>query len=127
MLKDNLRTIRLSRKITQQDLAKGLNYSQQAIAKWESGQSYPDLSGMMLLSDYLKVGFDCLIRKNPVCAKDYLPAGVKTTLIHAFNHTSTITELGVEFSELSDLSKLEIIDEIFGYLKVRVHRHSVKK
>ncbi len=38
-----LRQIRMMKKMTQEDLAEKMNVSRQSIAKWESGESVPDI------------------------------------------------------------------------------------
>lgn len=40
---EKLQLLRKAKGITQEKLAEELNVSRQAVAKWESGQSYPDM------------------------------------------------------------------------------------
>lgn len=42
MLRENLKSIRKSKGITQEELAARLNVSRQTISKWEKGLSVPD-------------------------------------------------------------------------------------
>lgn len=42
-MNDKLRQLRVSRKMTQEDLAEKMNVSRQSIAKWENGDSIPDI------------------------------------------------------------------------------------
>ena len=54
----NLLRIRKQQKLTQQDLAERLNLTFQAISKWETGQSLPDLMQLTCLADYLGAVFE---------------------------------------------------------------------
>lgn len=57
-LKDRLRELRKDRGYSQQDIARELNISRQAISKWENGKSYPDLDNLILLSTFYNVPLD---------------------------------------------------------------------
>lgn len=59
---EKLQLIRKSKGFTQEELAEKLNVSRQAVAKWESGQVYPDISNLILLSNIFNVTVDYLVR-----------------------------------------------------------------
>ena len=61
MFQDNLRTIRAAKNLTQEDLAKALFVSQQAVSLWETGRGYPDVPILKSLAKYLGVKVDDLI------------------------------------------------------------------
>lgn len=65
---EKLQTIRKSKGITQEELAEKLNVSRQAIAKWESGVVYPDITNLIQLSDYFHITIDYLV-KDEDCSK----------------------------------------------------------
>ena len=46
-----IKTLRLSKSMTQEQLAKALHVSAQAVSKWENGNSYPDLDMLVHISD----------------------------------------------------------------------------
>ena len=52
MLSNNLKSIRKSRKITQEALASKLNVTRQTISKWENGQSVPDAESLTQIIAY---------------------------------------------------------------------------
>ena len=60
MFKDNLLNLRKLNNLTQEDLAEKLNVSRQAVAKWESGESIPDLEKCRLLAETFAVSLDDL-------------------------------------------------------------------
>ena len=45
MFKDNLIRLRKYKQLTQEELAEKVGVTRQAIAKWESGETMPDLEG----------------------------------------------------------------------------------
>lgn len=65
MFKDNLVSMRKFHKMTQEDLADKVGVTRQAIAKWESGESIPDLEKSRLLADALGVSLDDLVNYQP--------------------------------------------------------------
>ena len=59
---EKLQLIRKSKGMTQEDLAEKLAVSRQAVAKWESGQVYPDISNLIQISNLFNVTVDYLVR-----------------------------------------------------------------
>jgi len=57
-----IKTLRLSKSMTQEQLAKALHVSAQAVSKWENGESYPDIHSLLLLSALFDVSLDQLIK-----------------------------------------------------------------
>lgn len=60
MFKDNLIQLRKLKKMTQEDIAEKVGVSRQAVAKWESGETTPDLEKAQLLASALGVSLDDL-------------------------------------------------------------------
>ena len=48
--------------ISQEDLANALNVSRQAVSKWESSQSVPDMDKIVALSNYFNITTDYLLK-----------------------------------------------------------------
>jgi len=61
----NLSRIRKQQRLTQQALAEKLNLTFQAISKWETGQSLPDLEQLTRLAGLLGVSTDTLLGHTP--------------------------------------------------------------
>ena len=59
---EKFQLIRKSQGMTQEDLAEKLDVSRQAVAKWESGQVYPDISNLIQISNLFNVTVDYLVR-----------------------------------------------------------------
>lgn len=58
----NIASLRLSKKMTQIELAEKLNYSDKAVSKWERGESLPDISVLVMIADLFEVPLDYLVR-----------------------------------------------------------------
>lgn len=59
---EKLQLIRKNKGLTQEELAEKLTVSRQAVAKWESGQAYPDISNLIQISNLFHVTVDYLVR-----------------------------------------------------------------
>ena len=71
---DKLQILRKNKGLTQEDLADKLNVSRAAVAKWEAGQSYPDIMNLIQLSEMMNVTVDYLVKDQscsvaPVCGE----------------------------------------------------------
>ena len=62
MLNENIKAVRKSKGLSQQELAVKLNVVRQTISKWEAGQSYPDFQRLVMLSDYFDMTLDELVK-----------------------------------------------------------------
>ncbi len=58
---ENLKYLRKEEKMTQEALAEKLNVSRQAVTKWESGQSLPDIENLKQMADLFGVTMDSLV------------------------------------------------------------------
>lgn len=90
-----IKTLRLSKSMTQEQLAKALHVSAQAVSKWENGKSYPDIHSLLLLSALFDVSLDQLIKgdletmKQEVNAAD-VKAMNRDTIIYTVLLAATI-------------------------------------
>ena len=70
-LSDRIQYLRKVRGISQEGLADQLGVSRQAVSKWESEQSMPDLDKIISMSDYFDVTTDYLLKGiEPVVQKE---------------------------------------------------------
>ncbi len=70
-LSDRIQYLRKVRGISQEGLAEQLGVSRQAVSKWESEQSMPDLDKIISMSDYFEVTTDYLLKGiEPVVQKE---------------------------------------------------------
>ena len=81
MFKDNLVQMRKVLQLTQEDIAEKLGVPRQSVAKWEAGESIPDLDKCKQLADIFGVSLDDLANYEP---EDNLGLGVPPKGKHLF-------------------------------------------
>ena len=59
---DRIQHLRKAKGMSQEELADQIGVSRQAVSKWESGQTSPDLEKIILLSDFFEVTTDYLLK-----------------------------------------------------------------
>ena len=64
MLNENMKTIRRSKGLSQQELAVKLNVVRQTISKWEQGLSVPDSDMLITISEVLETPVSTLLGEN---------------------------------------------------------------
>lgn len=73
MISQNIQAARKALGLTQEDLANRLSVARQTVAKWESGESLPDLENAYALAKLLGVSVDDLIAHNEVATGYPIP------------------------------------------------------
>ncbi len=63
-LSANLRYLRNKQKLTQEEVAERIGVTRQAVAKWENGDSLPDIVNCQALADLYDVSLDDLVRHD---------------------------------------------------------------
>lgn len=61
MININLKRLRKNNQYTQEEVAEKINVSRQSVAKWESGESFPDINSCVKLSKLYNVTLDDLV------------------------------------------------------------------
>lgn len=89
MINQNLQSLRKLHQMTQEQVAEAVNVSRQAVAKWENGETTPDISNCMALADLYNVSLDDLVRHTD----DYNGAFIAPKGKHFFSAV-TINERG---------------------------------
>jgi putative transcriptional regulator len=64
MLKDNIKTIRKSKGLSQEELAIKLNVVRQTISKWEQGLSVPDAEMLINISEVFEIPVSEILGEN---------------------------------------------------------------
>lgn len=60
----NLKTMRLERSLSQMQLAKQIDVSQQCISEWENSKIEPTLSSLWKLADVFDISIDELVGRS---------------------------------------------------------------
>ena len=87
---DRIQALRKAKGISQEELADHIGVSRQAVSKWESEQSSPDLEKVILLSDYFEVTTDYLLKgiEQKADSKEKCGQGGQDARIYAAGGTS---------------------------------------
>ena len=64
IVSENLIALRKGKKLTQQELAEKLGYSDKLISKWELGKAVPSVDKLMKLASFYNVPLETLVTKN---------------------------------------------------------------
>lgn len=62
MISSNIRFLRKRENISQEEFAERFGVSRQSVAKWENGDSLPDIKKCVELADYYELSVDVLLR-----------------------------------------------------------------
>jgi len=85
---DRIQNLRKAKGISQEELADKIGVSRQAVSKWESKQSTPDIEKIIIMSDYFEVTTDYLLKgiePKPDETRKKPDAGVFSIVGTAFN------------------------------------------
>ncbi len=74
MLKDNIKSIRKSKGLSQEELAERLNVVRQTVSKWEQGLSVPDADLLIAISEVLDTPVAVLLGE---CVPEEKPGEIK--------------------------------------------------
>ncbi len=61
---DNLKRLRKSKKISQEQLAEKMNVSRQSVSKWETGEAYPEMNNILELCKIFKCRINDLVNDS---------------------------------------------------------------
>lgn len=89
MISQNILTMRRLAGLSQENVAEKLGVSRQTIAKWENGESTPDVALAAKLAELFNVSLDALVSYEPMAGIESLPPKGK----HVFG-TVTVGERG---------------------------------
>lgn len=94
--------LRKSKGISQEELAEKIGVSRQAVSKWESEQSSPDIEKIILLSEYFHVTTDYLLKgidSVPNAPENTADARIFTAVGSALNFVGFITAIMIWLEE----------------------------
>lgn len=100
MISEKIYTLRQKKGVSQETMALDLNISRQAVSKWETGQSTPDLDKIILLSKYFNVSIDYLVDNN-------------NFNVPISNEPSYNNQDDINFNRLSEMNNLKRLSKLF--------------
>ena len=60
-LGENIRSLRIAKGVTQEQLGYELGVTSQAVSRWENGATYPDITMLPVIADFFDVSADYLL------------------------------------------------------------------
>ena len=89
---DRIQTLRKTKGVSQEELADKIGVSRQAISKWESEQSIPDMDKIVIMSDYFEVTTDYILKgiENEKHEVDTVNASIFSCIATALNFIGLI-------------------------------------
>jgi len=109
MLYSRIKSEREKLRLTQIDLSKKLNVSQQTIGSWEVGRTEPSTDNLQKLSELFNTSIDYLLGKSDIRKPESLT--LDEELQQLLNDPDTLVAFK-DFHKLSDTDKQEIINFI---------------
>ena len=70
MLNENIKAIRKSKGLSQEELASKLNVVRQTVSKWEKGLSVPDSEMLITISDIFEIPVSTLLGENIITSRE---------------------------------------------------------
>ena len=70
-INEKLKQARLSADLTQEVLAEKIGVSRQTVSNWENGRSYPDIAGVIILSEIYNMTLDSLLKGDNEMIKHF--------------------------------------------------------
>lgn len=63
-ISENLRMLRMRERYSMEDIAEIIGVSRQSVAKWESGETFPDIEKCLKLAKLYQVSLDVLVSES---------------------------------------------------------------
>lgn len=118
---DRIQHLRKSKGISQEELADKIGVSRQAVSKWESEQTSPDLEKIILMSDFFNVTTDYLLKgieplpKETTEPKEKPNANIFAIVGTAFNFMGIIVSAMIWYEEqVSTATAIGLIFVVMG-------------
>lgn len=109
-LSDNIKTIRKENNLSQEQFAEQVGVSRQAVSKWESGQSYPEMDKVLLICKLYNYNIDELMNENVKEVKETKESKIKINK-YIDDFFEFVTKTIDMFSALKFKQKLKCIIE----------------
>lgn len=109
-LSENLRRIRKENNLSQEQLAEKLGVSRQAVSKWESGQSYPEMDKVLQICKTFNFNMDELMNENvkEVAENKQVNSNINKTIEDFFEFITKTVDM---FSAMKFMQKIKCIFE----------------
>ena len=114
---DRIQYLRKTNGISQEELADKVGVSRQAVSKWESEQSLPDLGKIITMSDYFEVTTDYILKGiEPVADKEQKSSELTSKILYIAS--TTFVAIGL-FSAFAGWYEKQTMDTVWGSMIVQ--------
>ena len=114
---DRIQYLRKTNGISQEELADKLGVSRQAVSKWESEQSLPDLGKIITMSDYFEVTTDYILKGiEPVADKEQKSSELTSKILYIAS--TAFVAIGL-FSAFAGWYEKQTMDTVWGSMIVQ--------
>lgn len=117
-LADRIQSLRKAKGISQEELAEQVGVSRQAVSKWESGQSTPDLEKIVIMSEFFEVTTDYLLKgTEPAKDKDEKTRELASRILYIASTALIVIGLMCAFGGWYERQTMEIV---WGSMMIQV-------
>ena len=102
MFSERFKQLRREREMTQAETAGRFNVTQQAVAKWEAGRSFPEPSLLSRIAELFEVSVDYLLGTKSLSPSPFRAVRVIGAVRAGYNALAVEEELGVEPADVDD-------------------------
>lgn len=114
---DRIQYLRKTNGISQEELADKVGVSRQAVSKWESEQSLPDLEKIITMSDYFGVTTDYILKGiEPVADKEQKSSELTSKILYIAS--TAFVAIGL-FSAFAGWHETQTMDTIWGSMIIQ--------
>lgn len=114
---DRIQYLRKTNGISQEELADKVGVSRQAVSKWESEQSLPDLGKIITMSDYFGVTTDYILKGiEPVADKEQKSSELTSKILYIAS--TAFVAIGL-FSAFAGWYEKQTMDTIWGSMIIQ--------
>ena len=114
---DRIQYLRKTNRISQEELADKIGVSRQAVSKWESEQSLPDLGKIITMSDYFGVTTDYILKGiEPVVDKEQKSSELTSKILYIASTAFVVIGL---FSAFAGWYEKQTMDAVWGSMIIQ--------
>ena len=109
-MSDRIQYLRKTKGISQEELADKVGVSRQAVSKWESEQSTPDLEKVIIMSDFFGVTTDYILKGiEPVNDKEQKSKEIASKILYISSTAFVAIGLLCAFGGWYELQTMEVV------------------
>ena len=123
---DRLRELRTNNRYSQEQLAEKLCVSRQAISKWETGDSLPDIDKAMAISEFFGVSMDYLLKERESFSEISTDDNVDRAIIKFMASARQMNEISEELVAIAMDGKIDD-EEMLRLQEINVTLDSITK